>query len=229
MRCWPAMHAAFQSTHPVWDATVVQIFQIHAQQGFNPRIPCGMRQLGDNLIDTILHVSIHASRVGCDSSGLSGLSGLSGFNPRIPCGMRRTFPSRQGRRRQVSIHASRVGCDVISLVFPVPVDRFQSTHPVWDATKCVTSDDGPSTVSIHASRVGCDMSPPFAAGGNACFNPRIPCGMRPEYRLKGWKFSGFQSTHPVWDATPNAEEFVPKMGVSIHASRVGCDGLEVNS
>lgn len=39
----------------------------------------------------------------------------------------------------------------------------------------------------------------------------------------------FQSTHPVWDATGFVTKEKACGQVSIHASRVGCDGLEVNS
>ena len=41
--------------------------------------------------------------------------------------------------------------------------------------------------------------------------------------------SWFQSMHPVWDATTDAITYSVYEDVSIHASRVGCDGLEVNS
>ena len=33
----------------------------------------------------------------------------------------------------------------------------------------------------------------------------------------------FQSTHPVWDATQEGVHTIGKSGISIHASRMGCD------
>ena len=33
----------------------------------------------------------------------------------------------------------------------------------------------------------------------------------------------FQSTHPVWDATPDKQSKTPRHAISIHASRMGCD------
>ena len=33
----------------------------------------------------------------------------------------------------------------------------------------------------------------------------------------------FQSTHPVWGATPTMEQYSINMTISIHAPRVGCD------
>ena len=78
----------FQSTHPVWDATSQLL---------------GNRRLWI--------VSIHASRMGCDTPFRSTLCSTQCFNPRIPYGMR--------------LYAS---CPA------APMTEFQSTHPVWDAT-----------------------------------------------------------------------------------------------
>ena len=172
------MRPAFQSTHPVWDATAhTQPIGNHLKD-FNPRIPYGMRPdmpqactlhvtfqsthpvwdatLVDVIIDTIAKISIHASRMGCDSG-----RGL------------------QRQQAKISIHASRMGCDHPSnCCFWRPADfnpripygmrqprgkrriastRFQSTHPVWDATRRMVSWRQPSED----------------------FNPRIPYGMRP--------------------------------------------------
>ena len=57
------------------------------------------------------------------------------------------------------------------------------------------------------------------------FNPRSPCGERRLY-VVCWKRSTiFQSTLPVWGATPN--QFLATLGteISIHAPRVGSDGI----
>ena len=212
----------FQSTHPVWDAT-----------------------LGDDVWLTYAQVSIHASRVGCDRDTAPSSStniqfqsthpvwdatcswrlccgGRGGFNPRIPCGMRlpESFLA-GGALRFQSTHPvwDATAARKESLRYIV----FQSTHPVWDAT---LGDDVWLTyaqVSIHASRVGCDFRRKRTTLFPSCFNPRIPCGMRqPHERRKQkkrgfnpripcgmrpfsgatWKrLVGFQSTHPVWDAT----------------------------
>ena len=39
------------------------------------------------------------------------------------------------------------------------------------------------------------------------------------------KEEGFQSTHPVWDATRATLCVEPHFGISIHASRMGCDDI----
>ena len=56
---------------------------------FNSRTPCGVRQLGVHPVLVHLGVSIHAPRVGCDSS--SSPTGRTNrcFNSRTPCGVRR--------------------------------------------------------------------------------------------------------------------------------------------
>ena len=84
--------------------------QFRVRRGFNPRIPCGMRptdynSIAENLVFQSTHpvwdatavrpshwemdeVSIHASRVGCDSVSCNNTTLALSFNPRIPCGMR---------------------------------------------------------------------------------------------------------------------------------------------
>ena len=100
----------FQSTHPVWGATALcdvmdwnYEISIHAprvgcdirpdrpkreKMNFNPRTPCGVRQVWGQVVDTFLRISIHAPRVGCDANGTTTPSTTSYFNPRTPCGVR---------------------------------------------------------------------------------------------------------------------------------------------
>ena len=81
-------------------------------------------------------------------------------------------------------------------------------------------------ISIHASRMGCDYTPTHYRLSTWYFNPRIPYGMRPTqlaicvanvdfnpripYGMRRHsdhaqgRNHGFQSTHPVWDATARA-------------------------
>ena len=60
---------------------------------------------------------------------------------------------------------------------------FQSTRPVWGATK--------------------PFQPAQYAAGN--FNPRAPCGARPQLRTRTPHSLQFQSTRPVWGATSLAQ------------------------
>ena len=59
----------FQSTHPVWGATVTP--EAHRPPG---------------------SISIHAPRVGCDAAKPPWRSGADYFNPRTPCGVRQLSP-----------------------------------------------------------------------------------------------------------------------------------------
>ena len=59
------------------------------------------------------------------------------------------------------------------------------------------------------------------------FNPRIPYGMRPTPAPTGLLRSRFQSTHPVWDATFTNFALKSNEQISIHASRMGCDTLDI--
>ena len=57
------------------------------------------------------------------------------------------------------------------------------------------------------------------------FNPRSPCGERPNTSYQRAVKDIFQSTLPVWGATFCAEIIKLSMGISIHAPRVGSDLL----
>ena len=78
-------------------------------------------------------------------------------------------------------------------------------------------------ISIHAPRVGSDFAAAGILLGWRNFNPRSPCGeRRPEDKMEHL-IRAFQSTLPVWGATP-AEFYVAKHNyISIHAPRVGSD------
>ena len=79
---------AFQSTLPVWGATFQRCIFRPAGRYFNPRSPCGERQVPFFLLPAQRDISIHAPRVGSDG-GCSGAAGGCGdFNPRSPCGER---------------------------------------------------------------------------------------------------------------------------------------------
>ena len=78
----------FQSTRPVWGATLAVV---------------GHRRF--------LRVSIHAPRVGRDPHLRNTLSGSMRFNPRAPCGARHVIIRKGIDYLLVSIHAPRVGRD----------------------------------------------------------------------------------------------------------------------
>ena len=122
------------------------------------------------------------------------------FNPRTPCGVRQHQSGQQRRPGQ-----------------------FQSTHPVWGATFLEGQEGYQSGISIHAPRVGCDDKFQFSGCPPYDFNPRTPCGVRPDAAMAEVDALIFQSTHPVWGATFLRPGGFPRGSISIHAPRVGCD------
>ncbi len=179
--------AGFQSTLPVWGATVMR-----------------------NCLSLPDVISIHAPRVGSDQAmatkaGMNGLfqstlpvwgatgiliishGGRRNFNPRSPCGERpRVLPS---YRSSVYHFNPRSPCGerrVASSRFRL-ASRFQSTLPVWGATVFGTLNNVLKMISIHAPRVGSD--------GPAPSSTKIQ--------------TRFQSTLPVWGAT-GSDRYLPR-------------------
>ena len=144
---------------------------------FNPRSPCGERQIG-----TFIHLL------------------LQYFNPRSPCGERRVLDGRPVSQRDFN---PRSPCGERPHAGPCctfPAE-FQSTLPVWGATAGAAGDRGGQQISIHAPRVGSDSFPNASISRQLNFNPRSPCGERPQSASNAAQSEQFQSTLPVWGAT----------------------------
>ena len=145
------------------------------------------------------------------------------FNPRTPCGVRQTggeitwtrcwFQSTHSLRsatqrvpglkmfHTVSIHALLAECD-------------------WR----VCASPSATKVSIHALLAECDHRLRIFYRGTGSFNPRTPCGVRPDLPdddKAGWLF---QSTHSLRSATDNQGAYACSCLVSIHALLAECDG-----
>ena len=100
----------FQSTHPVWGATVVWIGQFRST----------------------LFQSTHPVW-GATGHPLC-VSYVVAFQSTHPVWGATVSTSRDVSSGNVSIHAPRVGCDFQILANQVLSYMFQSTHPVWGAT-----------------------------------------------------------------------------------------------
>ena len=212
---------AFQSTLPVWGATFPVLpnkpigdISIHAPRVgsdsilavtvcrsvyFNPRSPCGERQVagGPTAVGGI--ISIHAPRVGSDSSRISKRKLANNFNPRSPCGERLALSSNSqasenfnprspcGERRtklpdiqkswifQSTLPVWGATYQISKGVF---THEFQSTLPVWGATRRSQRAILWRYISIHAPRVGSDHIGNRTLITSVYFNPRSPCGER---------------------------------------------------
>ena len=193
---------------------------------FNPRIPYGMRLSFPMM--SCRSPAFQSTHPVWDATlpFWDGYARRFDFNPRIPYGMRLS---------EINQHAQ--------------YNLFQSTHPVWDATDAAVQTAMLSGISIHASRMGCDRPSTTPSPTSAHFNPRIPYGMRPVLvacihvavtisihasrmgcdveRVPSALILEFQSTHPVWDATPRWPLGLLRRRISIHASRMGCDSIAV--
>ena len=185
----------FQSTRPVWGATLPDLRPEPFLGNFNPRAPCGARQTSRGSACLQLH-----------------------FNPRAPCGARRHTGGDVRGADAISIHAPRVGRDACSpwtlheqAIFqstrPVwgatqtgfadtACERFQSTRPVWGATN---ARQRPASRSHFNPRAPCGARPRIACHITAkiYFNPRAPCGARPSaFRSKSSPNSNFNPRAP---------------------------------
>ena len=162
--------SAFQSTPPVWEATINDSLIIATACDFNPRLPCGRRRYSPFRLSMLRPISIHASRVGGDVFCCCSLSFVAA----------------------ISIHASRVGGDTPECVCTTAVLIFQSTPPVWEATTSIGSlnkpqvDFNPRLPCGRRQRRLRRYAPPQH------FNPRLPCGRRPQKSMKNgrilWNF-----------------------------------------
>ena len=101
--------------------------------------------------------------------------------------------------------------------------EFQSTLPVWGATRFTGLGIRLESISIHAPRVGSDSLASAAKAADQNFNPRSPCGERHNWMKSGRVKYLFQSTLPVWGATPGGRKIYTGSSISIHAPRVGSD------
>ena len=130
------------------------------------------------VITEYLSVSIHALLAECDWEKNACLIGSVSFNPRTPCGVRPPF-----------------------IVVAPATNKFQSTHSLRSATRVAFGFGGIYDVSIHALLAECDGSWVRTENLKSSFNPRTPCGVRPQ---RYWVRPG-------------------ELNVSIHALLAECD------
>ena len=172
-------------------------------------------------------VSIHALLAECDPCPPGCHPDRHGFNPRTPCGVRRFGAlSIFFNALFQSTHSLR------SATFGKPDwvhrPRFQSTHSLRSATTTLHNAKAETSVSIHALLAECDRG--FCSRGmNFCgFNPRTPCGVRPNPCKDHPVLLLFQSTHSLRSATDLRRDLADMRRVSIHALLAECD-LSVRS
>ena len=101
----------FQSTRPVWGATIFDVCNIRTKK-ISIHAPRVGRDLAAVLrLQLARNISIHAPRVGRDPASAAAHVRRRHFNPRAPCGARRRRARLGARGDAISIHAPRVGRD----------------------------------------------------------------------------------------------------------------------
>ena len=169
----------FQSTLPVWGATAFSRLTIKPENNFNPRSPCGEQQFPALYVCLILGFQSTLLVWGA-TSWCTRRGALPGdFNPRSPCGER---PVCAGCSKILFDFNPRSPCGERHEAVEMVTERmeFQSTLPVWGATLCTLPVVKIAVISIHAPRVGSDGYY-YSKFPRVChFNPRSPCGERPQ-------------------------------------------------
>ena len=151
----PSLGALFQSTLPVWGATFPFLRREAIPQDFNPRSPCGERQL-------IAYLNVRHKH----------------FNPRSPCGERRASCNSSMIIGSISIHAPRVGSDLIEAIGAGGGANFNPRSPCGERPNDAAITIFAERISIHAPRVGSDAAINGVFPFFLDFNPRSPCGER---------------------------------------------------
>ena len=103
--------------------------------------------------------------------------------------------------------------------------RFQSTHSLRSATGLVIGLSSTRAVSIHALLAECDGRCLGTMSFHGSFNPRTPCGVRPDTGTGTTGRRMFQSTHSLRSATGCLFAIKTSMIVSIHALLAECDPI----
>ena len=159
-----SIHALLAECDPVFRLLVP------GKKGFNPRTPCGVRQVIVNGVKEGVEVSIHALLAECDQPWITSRPASCSFQSTHSL-RSATLP---GHMREpstgVSIHALLAECDIA----------------LWSAC---------SAVGCFNPRTPCGVRREGNAGAydRPCFNPRTPCGVR---RRLGSQYSDIRRFNP---------------------------------
>ena len=168
-------------------------------------------------------VSTHAPLAGSDGAIPRPSRTPSRFNPRSPCGERRGCS--RGTSRAGSFNPrSPCGERRVQVRLVDPAVPFQPTLPLRGATSRGFPLEGHRQVSTHAPLAGSDWSCPPARTGPTRFNPRSPCGERPNVQTGGAGSASFNPRSPCGERRQLVVPFQAVLGVSTHAPLAGSDG-----
>ena len=132
-------------------------------------------------------ISIHAPRMGSDTTSVTACPTMTGFQSTLPVwGATKAASSRAFSDRHFNPRSPYGERHTRRLWVLVGRLGFQSTLPVWGAT-CA----------------GCGLY-----SRRHDFNPRSPYGERPWAEVANCRCKLFQSTLPVWGATANIHNYI---------------------
>ena len=192
---------------------------------FNPRAPCGARHGDPSQPNHKRGISIHAPRVGRDSSTRQSTPWTTPFQSTRPVWGATDHERGRPCNRGISIHAPRVGRDCCFSDNRLSSAEFQSTRPVWGATLARTI--GALTPEFQSTRPvwGATIDSLFENINGMTFQSTRPVwGATLLSMLYTREIKRFQSTRPVWGATSwRARHRGTECAISIHAPRVGRD------
>ena len=103
----------------------------------------------------------------------------------------------------ISIHAPRVGCDHGVCLWRSADPNFNPRTPCGVRPAVRLRHIGQQHISIHAPRVGCDRRAQldWLWDSISIHAPRVGCDL--VWPGQAVRAAPFQSTHPVWGATPS--------------------------
>ena len=190
-------------------------------------------------------ISIHAPHAGSDVITYSPLDSIADFNPRSPCGERRRNPERNpgcqnfNPRSPCGERLATARTMVLFVLFQstlpmrgatktetlyIVEGEFQSTLPMRGATVKRAGINDAGAISIHAPHAGSDPGRSLPGPSEIHFNPRSPCGERPQRVWAKGRQARFQSTLPMRGATRDWVKAREICDISIHAPHAGSDG-----
>ena len=173
------LRSIFQSTLPVWGATVRVLEHHGVPVDFNPRSPCGERPCWLVPRSRVWRFQSTLPVWGATWSRPSGSGTRPDFNPRSPCGER-----------------PRAGGSITIWWYFNPRSPCGERPDAGRASLFRLRHFNPRSPCGERRKTGACCS-----GTCSDFNPRSPCGERPRLPGRDPHCKGFQSTLPVWGAT----------------------------
>ena len=169
------------STHAPLAGRDISNLRIYDTPRISTHAPLAGRDISNLRIYDTPRISTHAPLAGRDGGILGAARAVCAhFNPRAPCGARLSTPPIPHRSYQFQPTRPLRGATCLML-FPCKIELvFQPTRPLRGATTGGAIAPPIFMISTHAPLAGRDIVRSTAAIRVKNFNPRAPCGARPQ-------------------------------------------------